>query len=231
MNNNNNAIQLGTASTLRKALLICGISASLLYASTDIIAGLLWQGYSFISQAISEESAIGAPTTSLVVPLFLSYSVLMIAFGLGVRLLAGQRSALCIIGVLQITIGIVGIAWMPFPIHMRGEETTFTDTMHNIFAGTQVLQILTSIGLGTFAYGKRFGYYSIGTLVTLLALGSLSFLVAGQLVPQQVGNWFGLIERITVYGYMLWGVVLAIILLREERSQVRWDEPSRLFQF
>lgn len=71
-------------------------------------------------------------------------------------------------------------------------------------------------------YGKRFGYYySIGTLVLLLTLGSLSFLVAAQLVLQQVGNWFGLLERITVYGYMVWVIVIAIVLMREERSQVR----------
>lgn len=55
----------------------------------------------------------------------------------------------------------------------------------------------------------------------LLTLGSLSFLVAAQLVLQQVGNWFGLLERITVYGYMVWVIVIAIVLMREERSQVR----------
>ena len=92
--------------------------------------------------------------------------------------------------------------------------------MHNTFAGVQVVLILTSIGLGTIAYGKRFGYYSLGTLVTLLAVGSLSFMVAGQIVPQEIGNWFGLLERITVYGYMVLVMVLAIVLLSSrERSQ------------
>jgi hypothetical protein len=220
----NNAIQkIATASMLPKVLLICGIIASLLQAGTDIIGGMLWNGYSFTSQAISELTAIGAPTRALLVPFAPIYSALQIAFGLGLLLLiAGQRRTLRIIGVLQVAIGIVALAWMPFPMHMRGAETTFTDTMHNTFAGIQVLLILTSIGLGTIAYGKRFGYYSIGTLVILLALGSLSFLVAGQLVLQQLGNWFGLIERITVYGYTLWVVVLAIVLMCEEkRSQAR----------
>jgi hypothetical protein len=218
-----NAIQkIGTANTLPKVLLICGILASLLQAGTDIVGGMLWKGYSFTSQAISELTAIGAPTRALLVPFAPIYSALQIAFGLGILLLiAGQRRALRIIGVLQVAIGVVALAWTPFPMHMRGEETTFTDTMHNTFAGVQVLLILTSIGLGSIAYGKRFGYYSIGTLVILLTLGSLSFLVAAQLVPQQVGNWFGLLERITVYGYMVWVIVLAIVLMREERSQVR----------
>ncbi len=105
---------------------------------------------------------------------------------------------------------------------MRGVEPTFTDAMHNAFAGVQTLFILSSIGLGIIAYGKRFGYYSIGTLVTLIACGTLTFAIAGQLVPQQqLVNWFGLLERITVYGYMVWVIVLAIALMREEeRSQV-----------
>ena len=181
----------------------------------------MWHGYSFASQAISELTAIGAPTRQLLAPLYPIYSLLMIAFGLGVLILAGQRRTLRFIGVLQVIIGFVGLAWMPFPIHMRGVEPTFTDAMHNTFAGVQTLFILSSIGLGTIAYGKRFGYYSIGTLVTLIACGTLTFAIAGQLVPQHLDNWFGLLERITVYGYMVWVIVLAIALMREKRSHVR----------
>jgi hypothetical protein len=62
-----------TARMLRNLLLICGILSSLLYVGTDILAGTLWEGYSFTSQAVSELSAIGAPTRPLVVPLYLAY--------------------------------------------------------------------------------------------------------------------------------------------------------------
>lgn len=37
----------------------------------------------------------------------------------------------------------------------------------------------------------------------------------GGITPPQ---WFGLIERINAYGYMLWMAVLAIILLLAERG-------------
>ena len=60
----------------RKALLICGILSPLVYVGTDILAGTLYAGYSFTSQAISELFAIGAPTSSLMVPLFTLSSVL-----------------------------------------------------------------------------------------------------------------------------------------------------------
>ena len=202
-------------------MLTCGILAALIQVATDILAGVLYPGYSFISQAIREQSALGAPTRALLLPFAPIYGALQIAFGLGIWLLSSsQRLALSIIGVLQVIIGIVAFAWMPFPMHMRGEETTFTDTMHNTFAGVQTLFILASLGFGTIVDGeKRFGYYSLGTLMTLLAAGSLSFMVASQLVSQEIGNWFGALERITVHGYMLWVIVLALVLLREQRTK------------
>ncbi len=70
--------------SLNEALFLCGVLSSLLYAGTDLIAGLLTPGYSFLNQAISEESAIGAPTRSLVVPLLFIYALLLLAFGWGV---------------------------------------------------------------------------------------------------------------------------------------------------
>ena len=82
---------------------------------------MLWEGYSFTSQAIIELTAIGAPTRAFLVPFAPIYSRLQIAFGLGILLLIGdQRHTLRLIGVLQVAIGIVALAWMPFPMHMRG---------------------------------------------------------------------------------------------------------------
>jgi len=34
-------------------------------------------------------------------------------------------------------------------------------------------------------------------------------------------NWFGVLERITVDGYMLWVIVLALVLLREQRKSLQ----------
>lgn len=218
----NSAIQkIGTSSTLLNVLLICGILASLIYVATDILAGMLWEGYSFTSQAISELSAIGAPTRPLVVTLGIIYDVLLIAFGLCVWVLAGgQRRALRLIGGLLVGIGAIGLVWAPlFPMHLRGAEMTFTDTMHWAISGVVVLLILVMIALGVIAYRKWFRVYSIGTLVTLLVVGMWSIFVGGgQIAAQQPTPFFGVMERITVYGYLAWAAVLAIVLLRGERS-------------
>jgi hypothetical membrane protein len=221
----NNAIQKigGTSNTLLKVLLICGILASLLYVSTDILAGMLWEGYSFNSQAISELSAIGAPTRPLVVTLGVIYDVLLIAFGLCVWVIAGggqRRHALRLVGGVLVAIGVIGFVWAPlFPMHLRGAEMTFTDTMHWAIAGVVVLLILVMITIGAIAYRRWFRLYSIGTLVTLLVVGMWSIFVGGaQIAAEQPTPFFGLMERITVYGYLTWVAVLAIVLLRWERS-------------
>lgn len=48
--------------TLQGVLLVSGILSSLVYVAANVVAGLRWEGYSFASQAISELSAIGAPS-------------------------------------------------------------------------------------------------------------------------------------------------------------------------
>jgi hypothetical membrane protein len=109
--------KMGTSSKLRNVLLICGILASLLYVATDILAGMLWEGYRFSSQAISELSAIGAPTRPLVVTLGIIYDVLLMAFGLCVWVIAaGKRRALRLIGGLLVGIGAIGFVWTQFPM-------------------------------------------------------------------------------------------------------------------
>ncbi len=214
---------LGNASILRKALLFSGILSSLLYTATDILAGMLWEGYSFIDQAVSELSAIGAPTRPLVVPLYVAHDVLMIAFGLGVWGYSRKR-AQRFVGGLLVGYSVVGFVGLLFPIHQRGVEATFTDTMHSVLAGVTVLLILLAMGFGAIAYGKRFRLYSIGTLLTLLVLGAtLGFMGGTQIAAQGViapPQWFGLIERINIYGFMSWVVVLAIVLLRAEKGRI-----------
>jgi hypothetical membrane protein len=201
---------------VQKILLFCGILSSLLYAGTDILAGILYPGYSFLNQAISDLSAIGAPTRSLTVPLLFLYAILVIAFGLGVWGSAGQNRALRITGYLLIGIGLVGLAWTPFPLHLGEPANSFANVMHSLFAGIQVTLILVTLGFGAAAFQNWFRFYSLGTILVLLGAGIVSFWLAAS--NPQAPQFFGLIERINVYGYLLWVFVLATVLLRVEKD-------------
>jgi hypothetical protein len=100
------------------------------------------------------------------------------------------------------------------PIHLRGVEPTSTDTWHIILTIVNVLCILLIIGFGAAAFGKRFRLYSIATILVLIVFGALSGLDGPRLAANLPTPWMGVWERINIFAYMLWIVVLAIALLR-----------------
>ena len=77
----------------RKVLLICGIVSSLLYVAMNVLGAMQWEGYSSISQTVSELFAIGAPSRPLWVLLGILYQVLATLFGWGVWASAGRNRA------------------------------------------------------------------------------------------------------------------------------------------
>lgn len=207
-----------------RALLACGILSSLLYVGTDVLGAMRWEGYSYADQTISELSAIGSPVRSLVGPLFLLYSPLVIAFGLGVSRSAGHTRALRVAGGLLIGFGVVCLAGPFFPMHLRGAELTLTDTMHVILAGVDVLFILFTIGFAAAAGGKRFRLYSIATMVAVLLFGALAGMDGPRVAANEPTPWVGVKERISVYAFNLWVLVFAFRLMRTPSSG---DSPSR----
>jgi hypothetical protein len=203
---------------IQKILLVCGILSTILYISTDILLGLSWQGYSFNSQAISELSAIGAPTRPLWVAMTFLFNPLLIAFGIGVSGVAGGKRALRTSGILLTVWGITGFLWLFFPMHMRGAIGSVTDTMHLVMAGVTVSLLVAFIGFGSGAQGKWFRYYSILTIVVMLIFGASVGQQAPQVAAQLPTPWMGVKERVSVYLPMIWVLILAIILIRREKK-------------
>ena len=208
----------------RKILLICGVLSSVLYVGADIVAAMRYEGYSYTAQAVSELSAIGAPTRSLLVPVYVAYDLLLIAFGYGLWTSARQNRALRASAGLLAGIGAVGLAAMRFPMNLRGTEMTLTDTMHIIVTGMTVLLILLAIGFGAGAFGRRFRVYSIATLATVLVFGALTALEAPRIAAGLPTPWLGVTERINIGAYLLWMAVLAVMVLRARNAAA----PDRL---
>ncbi|HEX6924467.1 MAG TPA: hypothetical protein VF167_03525 [Longimicrobiaceae bacterium] len=61
-----------------------------LYLGIDLLAGSRYEGYSFLDQAVSELSAIDAPTRGLWLALGPLYQLLVLLFGVGAQLAAGR---------------------------------------------------------------------------------------------------------------------------------------------
>lgn len=210
---------------LRKALLVCGILSSVLYLGVDTLAALRYPDYhSYTSQAISELGAVGAPTQAMVNPLFLTYSILLIAFGVGVWSSAQGRRAMLLIGAMLIGIGGVGLVTPP--MNLRGTGAISGDLPHIVLTGVIVLFILASTTVGASLYGRRWRRYSVATILTLLLSGAITGVAAGQLAAGQPTPWLGVAERIHIGAYLLWVLLLAATLLRAHKRSPGLPLPS-----
>ena len=222
----------GKTGMIAKVLLICGIASSVVYVAATILGAMQWDGYNWFSQSVSELFALDAPSRSLVAAAFVAYGVLVIAFGLGVLMSAGRSQPLRVAGATLVGYGIIGETGPFFySLHtiVRGVQGTPNDTMHGIVTVLLVLLILLSVGFGAAAFGRRFRWYSIGTMLIIVVFG----IVAGLDAPRMAANlptpWLGVTERINIFGFMLWVMVLAVGLLRAPQ-QYLVNENNRKLQ-
>src|SRR5687768_4742067 len=154
--------------TLAKVLLGSGILSSLTYVAANVLAPIRWKSYSVIDQAVSELSAIDAPSRPVMVPILAASGLLALAFGFGVLRSAGPNRALRITGWLLVVVGAVDQVALFFPMHMRGVEGTWTDTGHIIVTSLNVLPYLVAMGFSAWALGRRFRVYALATLLMTL---------------------------------------------------------------
>jgi len=204
---------------LRRVLLGCGIASSLLYVAMNIAGAVFYPGYDAFSQEVSELSAIGAPTRGWWVPVGVAYEILVIAFGLGVWLSADRNRRLQTVGGLLIIYGLFNAYWPP--MHQReviaAGGGTFTDTLHLVWAGITVFLMFVYIGFGAAALGKRFRWYSIATIVVMLAFGLLTIPAVGGISSGQPTPWAGVVERINIFMDLQWVTILSIAVLRRRK--------------
>jgi hypothetical protein len=222
---NQTGIQTQVQLKTTKLLLICGILSSLLYVGMNIFVPMQYKGYNSFTQTISELSAIGAPTRPLWVPLGIVYSLLITFFGWGIRQSATKNLKLRIAGNLLFAYGIIGQGWTFAPMHQRevlaAGGATLSDTMHIlVMSPVSALFMMVSMGFAAAAFGKGFRFYSIATILLLLVFGALTGMDSPNVQANLPTPWLGVWERIMLGVFLLWAVVLAIILLRREKTSV-----------
>jgi hypothetical protein len=198
---------------MRTVLLAAGIAGGILYPVADVIASTQYPGFSYRDQAVSELFAIGAPTSTLVVTLFSISSTLLLLFSLGIWMSAnGSRLVRAMAVLMALNTIDALVLWNFFPMHMRGEQPTFTDTMHGALAIDPFL--LAAIILAAIAYRGRFRAYTVASVLfsSVFALSSLVYVplfIANQPTP-----WMGVSERLGQYATNVWYGVFALMLLR-----------------
>ena len=203
---------------IEQGLLICGFAAALHYIAMLIVVPMFWPAYSVTSQAVSELSAIDAPSRDLWVPLGRIWTVLYAAFGIGVWLAAERYRTLRAVAVLIVLAALLGIAWPP--MHRRevlvAGGATSTDVLHLVWTAINGLLTLLAMGLSAAALRRRFRNGAIAATIILLVSGTVTAMLSGRLHQGLPTPWLGIWERIGIGAWLLWVMMLATVLLWRE---------------
>jgi len=207
---------------LRDLLVVSGIAAVIVYAIGDLVSGLLYDGYSFRDQAISELSAYGSPVRPLAVTWIALHNLLGIAFAVGIWRSAEGNRALRWTAGLSLANGVVTAPLHPFfPMSSRGMEPGFNDMMHLVV--TMVFGLLVFAAVATSAVALRgwFRLYAIASLAVIMTFGGLTGPLMSGLANNLPTPWLGAFERVNAYVTFAWMVVLALVLLRRTADRRR----------
>jgi hypothetical protein len=198
----------------RALLLACGVFASVLYVLADVIAWQRYPEYNPVSQVFSELLAAGAPTRLLMIGVVgIPYNLLIVALSTGVWIAGVHPRRSRLIAVLLLMYALSSFAGgMFFNMDMRGTAATPRGALHPLATGVMSIFILLSVAFAATLHGKKFGVYSVLTLVTLVVFGILVSVQAPQLAANQPAPFIGLLERVNIYAWMVWVAVFAISL-------------------
>jgi hypothetical protein len=126
-----------------------------------------------------------------------------------------------ITGTLLFIYGIFGLFWPP--MHQRevlaAGGGSLTDILHIVFAVITVLLMLVIIITTAVAMGRNFRIYSVITIIVLLIFGGLTASVSPDMEKDLPTPWMGVWERISIFAFLAWIIVLTIILLRRIKNQ------------
>jgi len=201
-----------------RRLVLAGAVMFVLYIAMDVTASILYDGYSYRDQTISELSAIGAPTRTFWLSVSVVYVALAVAFAVGVLAVAGERRALRIVGWLLLITAVTGVLWWIGPMHRRevlaADGGEWRDTMHLAMGGLTSVLYFGMAGAGAFAFGRWFRWYSLATIAVMLVFGAIMNTQVPAVGENEPTEWLGVVERIVVEGGMLWQAVFAVVAYR-----------------
>ena len=198
-------------SPVLKVLLACGVASSLVYAATDILAALRWEGYDWTARMVSDLLAVSAPTRSFILVPMLVYNLLIIGFGIG-GWLRGWNRSLRVAGATFIAYGIVSMLGL-FVFPLNYEAKGAGATMHMAVTFLLILLMFLFIGFAAAGSGKAFRLYSVLTVAVILGGAILSGLQIPRIEAHLPTPGLGVFERLNIYSMLLWVAVFAVTLL------------------
>lgn len=193
---------------------LLGIVALLSYTVAVVFSPLDYPGYNWMAQAVSDLSASNAPSLGLWNQLSSLYNICTLICAMMVCAgIQGKGSRLLRTGIYLFTAmeWISAVGFSMFPLSDSGYAGTFQDKMHILSTILVVLLSIVSLVMLIIAGVKRKEYRSFGVFAGI-ALGMMLVGALGMnIVPKE---YFGVVERFSVFAAVGYNAVLGIELFR-----------------
>lgn len=195
---------------------LTGIIALISYAAAVIFSPLAYPGYNWLSQAVSDLSAANAPSRMLWNQLSVLYGICSVVCVTCVSIYVSENKTntkLFRVGIYLFTVmnWLSKVGYDMFPLSDSGEEiSTFQGTMHISVTAAVVLLSIVSLVILIVAGFKKNGIMSIA-IWSCIALAMMFIGAIGQGVVSK--NYFGVVERFSVFAAVGFNAVLGIYLL------------------
>jgi hypothetical protein len=216
-----------------KFFFICGMLAPIVYVGAVIVGGVKRPGYSHTARFVSELLEAGAPNKSLLNPLFALYNLFTMAFGIGlffkVRSISQSKGKMSgVLGaVVLVAEELFGYLTVFFPQDPRGVAVTSTGIVHIVLAALSSLTTMLSMTLMGFWFRmisglRNYSIYSFISAIVVFISGGAAAYTGATLSPI-----LGLMERITIGGFLQWLFVIAAKLYTLEAPEASAVIKSR----
>ena len=195
---------------------LLGIAAFLSYTAAVVFSPLAYPGYDWMAQAVSDLSASNAPSLRLWNQLSSVYNVCTLVCAMMVCAgIQGKKTRLLRVGIYLFTVmdWVSAVGYGMFPLSDSGYAGTFQDQMHILSTVLVVLLSIVSLIMIIVAGVKDKGCRSYGIFAGI-ALGMMMVGAFGMnIVPKE---YFGIVERFSVFAATGYNAVLGVELYRME---------------
>lgn len=198
----------------------CGLIGALLFVAASIIGGLQIDGYSFISQYISESYATGIPNTQYLRYMYVASGIFLILFGLTAPFVFPKSKGIkigFILFAIFYGLGTVTTGYFPCDYGCPGDsEITASQFIHNT-AGFLVYSIIPFCLIGLGISFRRFEQTKVLSKLSFVC-GILAVLFVLLLFSSPKGPLIGLFQRIIEASVLLWTIYIGFYSLRASKE-------------
>lgn len=201
--------------TLIQWLGLLGVISLLSYTAAVLFSPIAYPGYNWMGQAVSDLSAVNAPSKMLWNQLASLYGVCgMVSVMMVCVFIQGRLNKLLRVGIYLFAVmnWVSSVGYTMFPVTDSGNAGTFQDVMH-IYVVTILVVLLSVAALVVIIIGgcREKKYKSLAVWASAALLLMLAGAIGINVVPLE---YFGIPERFSVFAATGFNAVLGVYLFR-----------------